>query len=115
MIQIVGILGGLVTQWLQGKSDEQKAVQEVKIKTIQSADSWDQLQAKGANSSWKDEWFTIVLSIPMILAFFPDAVPYIRDGFAALEQMPDYYKSFLAAAVAAAFGIRGLATMRIKK
>jgi hypothetical protein len=34
------------------------------------------------------------------------------QGFAALDGMPDWYKGFLGAAVAASFGIRGLANWK---
>jgi len=70
------------------------------------------MQAKGSMSSWKDEWFVVILSIPMIGAFIPDLVPYIQRGFEVLETMPDYYKGFLGAAIAASFGIKTLANWK---
>ena len=112
MIQFLTVLGGLATQWIQGKQEEAKAKQEVKLRTIQATESWDELQAKNANTSWKDEWFTILLSIPLIMAFIPSLVPYVEAGFVVLDSMPEYYKAFLAAAVAASFGMKGLATWK---
>ena len=49
---------------------------------------WNQTWAEGAQSSWKDEWLTILVSIPLILAFtgYEDVV---MRGFNALEAMPD--------------------------
>jgi len=35
-------------------------------------------------------------------------VPYIHEGFMVLESMPDFYKGFLGAAVAASFGVKAL-------
>lgn len=112
MLQILSMLGGVATEFIKGKFEESKAKQEVKIKTIQAAESWDALQAEGSKSSWKDEWFVFVLSIPMIGAFIPELVPYIQDGFAVLDTMPDYYKGFLGAAIAASFGIKSLANWK---
>jgi hypothetical protein len=43
-----------------------------------------------------------------VLAFVPEAVDIVRNGFVVLEGMPDWYKGFLGAAVAASFGIRTL-------
>jgi len=60
----------------------------------------------------EDEWFTILFSVPCILAFFPSMVPVVMQGFNALDGMPDWYKGFLGAAVAASFGIRGLANWK---
>jgi len=36
-------------------------------------------------------------------------VPYIKEGFITLQEMPDFYKGFLGAAMAASFGIKSLA------
>jgi hypothetical protein len=41
-------------------------------------------------------------------------VPYVEQGFAVLETMPDWYKGFLGAAVAASFGIRSLTNFKGK-
>ncbi len=57
-------------------------------------------------SSWKDEWFTIVFSLPLVLGFYPPAVPILQAGFQALEGMPLWYKTYLGAAVTAAFGLQ---------
>lgn len=57
-------------------------------------------------SGWKDEWFTILLSVPLVLAFVPRCVPLLQAGFAVLETMPVWYKGFLGAAIAAAFGLK---------
>jgi hypothetical protein len=112
MIQFLSILGGLATQWVQGKSDEAKAKQDVKLKAMQSEENWEKMMAEGSKNSWKDEWFVVVLSIPMIGSFIPSLVPYIQQGFAVLDTMPEYYKGFLAAAIAASFGLKGLANWK---
>jgi hypothetical protein len=39
-------------------------------------------------------------------------VPVVMSGFEALNAMPEWYKGFLGAAVAASFGIRGLANWK---
>ena len=41
-------------------------------------------------------------------AFVPTMVPYIHEGFRVLNDMPDFYKGFLGAAIAASFGIKAL-------
>ena len=112
MLQILGILGGLATDFLKGKAEEAKAKQEVKLKALQSVENWEAIQAQSSASSWKDEWFVFVLSIPMIGAFIPSLVPFIEAGFRVLDTMPEYYKGFLAAAIAASFGIKSLANWR---
>ena len=108
MIQLLQIVGGLATTWMQGKAEEVKVKQEVKIKAMQSEENWEKMMAEGSKTSWKDEWFVIVLSIPMIGSFVPWFVPHMQEGFLVLGNMPDYYKAFLGSAIAASFGIKAL-------
>jgi len=56
------------------------------------------------NSGWKDEYLTIILSLPLILVFIPWLTPYIMDGFAALETTPVWYRSGISLMIASAFG-----------
>ena len=100
---------GLGKSWLDNKKEKQQAKHEKDITVIKNSANWEEQQASNANHSWKDEWFTIVLSVPLIGAFIPEIVPFIEEGFRVLGSMPDYYKGFLGAAMAASFGIKGLA------
>jgi hypothetical protein len=83
------------------KSEEKQAQHERKLETIKHEANWDNIQATNSGTSWKDEWFTVLFSVPLIMAFVPEMVQIVRDGFEVLEQMPDWYKGFLGAAVAA--------------
>ena len=53
---------------------------------------WDLEMAKGSQQSWKDEWLTILFSIPLILAFIPGMEEVVKNGFQQLEQMPQWYR-----------------------
>jgi len=67
-------------------------------------------------SGWKDEYFTIILSVPAVLCFVPGMVEYVRAGFDALNSMPGYYQWMLSIAVGSAFGYKKLCDfMAIKK
>jgi len=113
MIQaLIGPIVNLVGGHLQRKSEEKKAVHERKLEVIKQDSNWENIQAGNAGASWKDEWFTLLFSIPCILAFYEPAVPVVMQGFVVLEGMPEWYKAFLGAAVAASFGLRGLANWK---
>lgn len=56
------------------------------------------------NSSWKDEWLTIILSIPLVCVFIPPLVDPMMQGFAALEATPEWYRIAVGIMVASAFG-----------
>lgn len=120
---------GIFTGWLQDRSKRQQAQLETDLKVAeaqanakirileegQKADiAWENLSV--ANSGWKDEWFTVVLSIPMILCFIPGAAPAVMEGFSALEKTPEWYQWVVLIAIASAFGYRKLADlMTLKK
>ena len=75
---------------------------------------WNQAMAEASNKSWKDEWLTILVSIPLILAFTGHEEVVMR-GFTALEAMPDFYKTAVGVVFAASFGIQSIKNMMNKK
>jgi len=105
---LIGPVAGLVKTWLTGKQQKAEAKNERQAELIRQAGSWEETMAHGSTTSWKDEWFTVVLSIPLILCFFPFAVPHVTAGFAALATMPEWYFYLLSVAVAASFGVRSV-------
>lgn len=105
---LIAPLADLAKQHFANKAEEKQAKHQATLKRIEGEQSWDETQAANSNNSFKDEWFVLVLSVPMIGAFIPSVVPYIEEGFRVLDGMPDYYKGFLGAAIAASFGIKAL-------
>lgn len=105
---IIAPVAKLIGGWLKNKAEEKQALHERKLETIKHEANWDNIQASNSGSSLKDEWFTLLFSVPLVMAFVPEAVHIVEDGFKVLESMPDWYKAFLGAAVAASFGIRTL-------
>tara|TARA_R100000329_G_scaffold38080_1_gene35924 strand:+ start:324 stop:710 length:387 start_codon:yes stop_codon:yes gene_type:complete len=115
---LIGPVSGLIGSWMDSKTEEQrgksavaKAKAEAEAKVMVSAATstadWEKLMAKGSQSSWKDEWLTILFSIPLILAFAGEwGRTIVAEGFAALEVMPEWYQYTLGVIVAASFGIR---------
>jgi hypothetical protein len=83
----------------------QKRLEQISKETDYE-NAWNLAQIQ--NSGWKDEWFTVLLSIPAVFAFVPKAVPHIQAGFIALNGMPGWYKAAFGVAVSAAFGYQKL-------
>ncbi len=119
MIQaLIGPLGNLASSWLQGKADAASAAANLKLVEAEakatimksaatSEADWERIMAQGSQNSWKDEWLTILFSIPLILSFMGEWGRTITaEGFKALEVMPDWYQYTLGVIVAASFGIR---------
>jgi hypothetical protein len=113
MIQaLIGPVTSLVGGYFQRKAEEKKAVHEAKMVAIQQDGNWENIHANNASSSWKDEWLTLLFSVPLVMAFFPSAVPYVIDGFKALEEMPEWYRVYLGVIMAASFGVRQLVNFK---
>ena len=109
MIQFLGPIIAGVTGWFKSKAELKAATVKGQIQVIQQASQniadWEQLHAKGSQTSWKDEFWTIVFAIPLIMGF----VGYAEEankGFLALSNMPDWYQYTLVTMVLASFGIR---------
>ena len=115
---LIGPVANLAGTWLDGHVAEKKAKTEAKIVTIKSEAKikerqatgeidWDIAQAKASEGSWKDEWLTILFSIPLVLVFTGDwGREIVANGFVALETMPEWYQYTLGVIVAASFGVR---------
>ena len=112
------VVGGIVAT-KKAKAEQKltkiKAETELMTKQIAGEIDWDVEAVKGKKDSWADEFLTIILSIPLILAFFPGMSHYILQGFEVLDAMPNYYKGFVGAMIGAAFGVRSVTKFIGKK
>lgn len=105
---LIGPVVNLVGGHFERKAEEKRAVHDRKMESIKQDANWENIHANNANDSWRDEFFTVLFSIPLVACFIPALVPYVRDGFEVLETMPEYYRAMLAALVASSVGVRGL-------
>ena len=98
---VLGPVTSLVKGWQDRKSAKLKSdlqVQEAKtqamidkISTGQKADiAWENTSIE--QSSWKDEYWTLILSIPLIMCFIPGLLQYVQAGFEALNSTPPWYR-----------------------
>ena len=93
---------------LLSKLTEAEAKAKIMLSKETSVADWERIMAQGSQSSWKDEWFVIVLSIPLVLAFIPGTEGWVDKGFAQLSKAPDWYFYSLGIAISASFGVRGV-------
>jgi hypothetical protein len=114
---LIGPIANLAGSWMDGKVEETKAAATVKVakakaeatimeKKATGEIDWDIEMARSSSTSWKDEWLTILFSIPLILAFIPGMEEVVTNGFAQLNSMPEWYQYSLGVIVAASFGVR---------
>jgi len=106
---IINAIGGLATSYLDGKVAVQKANAQIKLKQATGELDWDIAAIQGTHNSWKDEWITLLFSIPLILAFCGDwGNGIVQQGFSSLEEMPKWYQYSLGGIVSASIGIRSI-------
>lgn len=106
---IADLAGGL----LKNKAEQSKAKHEAKMNVIQNDADWEAKMADASASSWKDEFWTIVLAIPIFMVGWAivtgdmTVVDRVKEAFAALNDLPEWYQYLLFVAISASFGIKG--------
>lgn len=88
---------------------------------IKSGGDWEVEQAKNSATSWKDEFWTLILAFPFIgvsispfVDMFMDSEPYnngdlniaVMNSLDSMSLFPDWYQVLLFVAVGSAFGVR---------
>lgn len=98
--------------FLKGKAEEKKAIQQRKISAIQNDADWENKMADATSNSWKDEFWSIILALPIIAVVYSVAIDdvsiidRVNEGFAALNGLPEWYQYLLFIAVSASFGLK---------
>ncbi|MNS33465.1 hypothetical protein D3C71_806700 [compost metagenome] len=106
LTSLLGPVGNIVSTWLEGKQKIQEATISKEVTQLTNEANWDNIQAEASKSSWKDEWLTILISIPMILSFIPGMGDVVREGFTTLSNCPEWYQYLIGVVFAASFGIK---------
>lgn len=111
----IGGLFGIGSQYLNNKKEKAQAKHERELTEIKEVASWDQIQASNSNNSWKDEYLTILFTLPLIVMFtaaalgYNDVVENIKYAFIVLKtEVPEEYWYILSAIVAASFGVKNI-------
>ena len=123
---LIGPISELAGGWLKGKADAQAASAKLKLTEAEakakimlsketSIADWEKIMAQGSQSSWKDEYFVIILSLPLILCWIPGAEGWVERGFEQLDKAPDWYFYSLGIAISASFGVKSFKQFIRKK
>ena len=110
---LIGPIAGLAKTFLENRHEKSQAAHRAKMEVISNTATWEEKMADASANSWKDEFWTIILSFPLICVGYsvvindPDVLDRVVAGFDALAALPDWYQYLLFLAVSASFGIRG--------
>ena len=106
---LLSSVSSLASSYIEGKTAIRKAEATIRMKEATGEIDWELAAIRATQSCWKDEWLTILFSLPLILCFCGDwGRLIVTDGFIALQNMPDWYQISLGAIVATSFGIRSV-------
>ena len=112
---------GPVTSYFKSRQEIKSAHHLKELEGIQNSNAAeykaDKSRTDNLSNSWKDEYITIIISIPAILCFMgPNAAAIVSNGFLALSNAPDYYQWLLVGvfSVGAGIPLAGKASKTIK-
>ena len=120
---LLGPAVDLAKDFIKGKAEEKKAIQERKINAIQNDADWEAKMADATANSWKDEFWSIILALPIAAVAYSVAIDdvsiinRVQEGFLVLNSLPEWYQYLLFIAVSASFGLKSadkLMTLRKK-
>lgn len=110
---LISPIANLAGGYLKNKAEEKQAKHKAKMTMIENDADWESKMAEASKDSWKDEYFTIALSSPIIFIGYavgvddPTIITRVEEGFAALSRLPEWYQYLLFIAVSSSFGIKG--------
>jgi len=120
-LALFNLVGEGVKAFAAHKMAKVEAKRALELQALTQEGDWDNKMADASASSWKDEFWTIVLAFPLFVVFYaamadkPELIARLQEAFLVLEQTPDWYKMALGAAIAAAFAVKRLLPMIGKK
>ena len=126
MLNIFNAVAGIAGNWVNGKVEESKAKSAVKVAKAQAeaevqkrvaAGEIDiqRAQADATDSSWKDEWFSVIFGLWFIGNFIPYFDEYYDHAYQRLSAAPDWLTYTFMSIVAASFGFKSIGVLRGKK
>lgn len=119
--KLLGVVAEPIIGWFKHKQEMKTIKRQTEMQIVlkkqellntqATADiEWDKIMARASEKSWKDEFWTILLAIPLVPVFMGgDAALAIQEGFEVLKGLPLWYQAALGVAIGAAFGRNELA------
>tara|TARA_R110000751_G_scaffold59911_3_gene125458 strand:+ start:1450 stop:1827 length:378 start_codon:yes stop_codon:yes gene_type:complete len=110
---LISPVTNLIGSYMKNKAEEKQAIHKAKLTVIKNDADWETKMADASASSWKDEFWTIVLAIPVFMVGYAIAandvtvIDRVALGFEALSGLPEWYQYLLFIAISSSFGIRG--------
>lgn len=85
------------------------------LRRIESDDTWEGSTINAASAGWLDEYWTVILSVPLIMSFIPGYAKYVAEGFENMTITPEWYQWAVLASISFAFGRKALPFVGFKR
>ena len=114
---LISPLANVAKTYMSNKAEEKQAKHQAKMSVIQNDADWESKMADASKDSWKDEFWTIVLAVPIFMVGYAIAandvtvIDRVSAAFIALEELPEWYQYLLFIAISSSFGIRGVSKL----
>ena len=122
---LADIASGLVspiTNHFTKKNDNKTKVKQQQIQRLMNSDDqlaeWESIQAESGNNSWKDEWITLIITLPIPVIFVsvilsvlfenPLIAEAAKAGVTAIKALVPNYAELLYIVCLAAIGIKAI-------
>ena len=101
---IISAVGTIFNGWVEVKKSKQQAEAAYHQQALKGEQDWDTKAMEASKYSWKDEYFLVVWTAPLIVAWFnPEkAMKWIQF----VDSLPVWYQIGLFGMMAATFGLR---------
>lgn len=116
-----GLIAGLAGEIVKGVTGHFKGKRQITESKVRIASKiatgdidYDIKALESSDGSWKDEYWTIVLSIPLlivgyaVLANDTALIDRVHQLFMVMDSLPQWYQYALYGAIASSFGLKGL-------
>ena len=123
LFDIINTVGGGILDTIKGNQAAKQAIAakelECKLKAMdaqheldvanqKATTDYDLAALQGQATSWKDEYLTILMSLPVIGSFLPSVQDYVVRGWDYLGKAPIWFQTSFIGVIAATFGLRWL-------
>ena len=62
---LLGPVASLAKTWMNNRHEQSQAKHQAKMQVISNTATWEEKMAEASANSWKDEFWTVVLAVPL--------------------------------------------------
>ena len=114
---LIGLIKEASSNWLGNRREKAQAKHEAELAVIRGDQNADAASANDMRYSLKDEWLTVLLSVPLIVIFYSAVwgdvaqIEQVKLAFAAMNDLPEWFQWAFLGCVAATFGLRSVKSL----